>query len=637
MKVWGILGSAGVASRRWSLLLALALMTLATPTAALRAVSPLPMSSEPGLLSEPAFVVPATTPSSVVTLVNTFQLSPRIIDPSGIAYISALDRLLVSDSEIDEEPSLFTGDNLFELSRVGVLGNVGTSPDGPRLEPSGLGYNPANGHVFLTSDDDDRLFEIAPGADGIYGSADDATTSFSTASFGALDAEDVAFDSAEGTLFVADGTSRKLYRIFPGPNGTFDGPAPDGDDTVTSFDVSAWGIMNLEGLGYRSSSDTLLITDASPNDAIYEVTKDGFVLRYLSLNFLDNLPGVVTAADVAIAPASNGSGQLNMYVVDRVADNGDPADALPPPQDGRMFELSSPFPNLAPFVDAGIDRTVGLTLGATLDGMVAHDGLPAPGSISSAWSVVSGPGVVSFATPTAVDSKATFSQPGTYVLRLSATDSVLSTADTVQVVVLPDVPCVPGEPTQANFIDLSGLSTDALRAIDCLVRAKITLGTGPDTFSPYVGVSRWQMALFLIRTASAMGITLPDGASQGFADLGSLDSATQTAINQLAQLGITTGTGPGTFSPQTPVSRWQMAIFLTRLIALEGTALPSGEPVGFVDLGSLDSSAQTAINQLFRLGITKGTTATTYGPFGEVARWQMAIFLTRTLELAGAL
>ena len=424
VKAWGTLGSAGVASRRWSFLLAMVFMILATPTAALRAAAPETMSGRHlALLSEPAFVVPATTPSSVVTLVNTFQLSPRIIDPSGIEYISALDRLLVSDSEIDEEPSLFTGANLFELSRVGVLGNVGTSPDGPGLEPSGLGYNPANGHVFLTSDDDDRIFEIAPGGDGIYGSADDAMTSFSTATFGALDAEDVAFDTAEGTLFVADGSSRKLFRIFPGSNGTFDGPSPTGDDTVTSFDLSGWGIVNLEGVGYRSSSDTLLVTDASPNDAIYEVTKDGFVLRYLSLNFLDNLPGIVTVADVAIAPASNGSGQMNMYAVDRVADNGNPNDGLPPPQDGRMFELSSPFANLAPFVDAGIDRTVGLTLGATLDGMVAHDGQPTPGSISSAWSVVSGPGVVSFANATAADTKATFSQPGTYVLRLSATDS----------------------------------------------------------------------------------------------------------------------------------------------------------------------------------------------------------------------
>jgi hypothetical protein len=145
------------------------------------------------------------------------------------------------------------------------------------------------------------------------------------------------------------------------------------------------------------------------------------------------------------------------------------------------------------------------------------------------------------------------------------------------------------------------------------------------------------MALFLIRTASAVGIALPDGSSQGFADLGALDSATQTAINQLAQLGITTGTAPGTFSPQSPVSRWQMAVFLTRLIAKTGTALPSGDPVGFADVTALDAAAQTAINQLYRLGITKGTTATTYGPFQEVARWQMAIFLTRTLESTGAL
>ncbi|HSL27308.1 MAG TPA: S-layer homology domain-containing protein [Acidimicrobiia bacterium] len=616
----------------WGLALALlapVMMTGATPVAALAAEP----SAQESVSFE--FVVPAATPSEPVSLVNIFNLSglsPTIIDPSGVAYLSARDRLLVADSEIDEEPTLYTGANLFELTRTAGMVNVGRSPDIPGLEPTGLDYNPANGHVFLSSDDARRIFEMAPGGDGIYGSADDIITSFSTAPFGGFDAEDVAYDVAGGTLFIADGAARRVFRVFPGPNGRFDGIAPTGDDTVSSFDLSAWGITNLEGIGYRASSDTLLVTDASSNDAIYEITKDGFVLRYLSLNFLDYL-GAITAADVTIAPASNGSGQLNMYVVDRAVDNGDPADGFPPPLDGRMFELSAQFSNLAPFVDAGPDLTVAQTSGATLNGLVAHDGLPSPSAISSAWTMASGPGFVSFAAPNSADTTATFSQAGTYVLQLQATDSLLSTADTVQVVVLGDIPpCVAGEQSQANFIDLGGLSADALRAIDCMVRFGITAGTGPGTFSPFAPVPRWQMALFLIRTASAIGITLPDGSSQGFTDIGGFDAATQTAINQLVQLGITVGTGPGTYSPSALVSRWQMAIFLTRLVTAAGIPLPSGDPVGFADIASLDQTAQTAINQIYRLGISKGTSATTYSPLDQTLRWQMAIFLTRTLE-----
>ena len=53
------------------------------------------------------------------------------------------------------------------------------------------------------------------------------------------------------------------------------------------------------------------------------------------------------------------------------------------------------------------------------------------------WSKVSGPGTVTFGNANAVDTTATFSAAGTYVLRLSATDSALSAADEVTVTVSP--------------------------------------------------------------------------------------------------------------------------------------------------------------------------------------------------------
>lgn len=58
--------------------------------------------------------------------------------------------------------------------------------------------------------------------------------------------------------------------------------------------------------------------------------------------------------------------------------------------------------------------------GATLSGSVSDDGLPnPPGTVTAQWTKVSGSGTVSFADPTTPTTTATFSDPGTYVLRLT--------------------------------------------------------------------------------------------------------------------------------------------------------------------------------------------------------------------------
>ena len=65
---------------------------------------------------------------------------------------------------------------------------------------------------------------------------------------------------------------------------------------------------------------------------------------------------------------------------------------------------------------------------------------PPPGSLTSTWSRVSGPGTVTFANASAADTTATFSAPGTYVLRLTATDGALTAQDEVTVTVNPATP-----------------------------------------------------------------------------------------------------------------------------------------------------------------------------------------------------
>ena len=187
----------------------------------------------------------------------------------------------------------------------------------------------------------------------------------------------------------------------------------------------------------------------------------------------------------------------------------------------------------------------------------------------------------------------------------------------------------------AGFTDLGGLSVEAVRSVDCLAFYDITRGTGTSTFGPSVTVPRWQMALFLVRQLRVHGVTLPNGAFQGLSDIGTVSLDAVTAINQLIQLGVSKGTSSLTFSPFDGVPRWQMALFLTRMLDEAGVGLPSGLGQGFTDIGGLSGGAQQAINQLAQLGISEGTSSTTYSPFGAVTRAQMALFLARTLQVGG--
>jgi len=94
-------------------------------------------------------------------------------------------------------------------------------------------------------------------------------------------------------------------------------------------------------------------------------------------------------------------------------------------------------PNQAPTVDAGADQTITLPAGANLNGTVGDDGLPLGSSVSTLWSMVSGPGTVTFANPTVTVTAASFSVAGMYVLRLTATDSQLAGSDEVTIRVIP--------------------------------------------------------------------------------------------------------------------------------------------------------------------------------------------------------
>jgi hypothetical protein len=89
-----------------------------------------------------------------------------------------------------------------------------------------------------------------------------------------------------------------------------------------------------------------------------------------------------------------------------------------------------------PYVNAGLDQTVVLPAAANLDGTaVDSDALPNPLTVT--WTMTSGPGTVTFGDANAVDTTASFSVEGTYVLRLTANDGLNVPFDEVTITVLP--------------------------------------------------------------------------------------------------------------------------------------------------------------------------------------------------------
>ena len=100
------------------------------------------------------------------------------------------------------------------------------------------------------------------------------------------------------------------------------------------------------------------------------------------------------------------------------------------------IESGTPPPNTAPVVDAGAAQTIMLPADAILDGTVTDDGQPSPPAVTTTWTA-SGPGPVTFQSAGSIDTRATFTAAGAYMLRLTASDGALTARDSVQITVRP--------------------------------------------------------------------------------------------------------------------------------------------------------------------------------------------------------
>jgi probable HAF family extracellular repeat protein len=214
----------------------------------------------------------------------------------------------------------------------------------------------------------------------------------------------------------------------------------------------------------------------------------------------------------------------------------------------------TPFDPGAPTVDAGANQTILVNQAASLDGTVTdNNGPPAP---TVQWSVISGPGTVTFADDTAEDTTATFSTTGTYGLKLEATDGALTSADYVYVTVNPlsaDLTSTAdtyisnaSKESTKNFGGATGLVTDGNPDKSTLVRWDLSgipagsvvhsatlsvnvSGTSGDTYEIYEVLQNWaeSQATWTKATSTTNWSTAgAQGAAHGTTVLGTISAPT---------------------------------------------------------------------------------------------------------------
>src|SRR5215216_3512281 len=152
-------------------------------------------------LAQPLAAATIDFTSSIVKTTDLAAVSPPSPDPSGLTYLPNSNRLMMSDGEVEETVNgitHFQGANVWELTLSGnVIRTANISKVAPTVvpmtnEPTGVTWNPNNGHYFFTEDGGKRVYDLNPGADGLVGTSDDTWTFFGTSTFGNGDPEGIA-------------------------------------------------------------------------------------------------------------------------------------------------------------------------------------------------------------------------------------------------------------------------------------------------------------------------------------------------------------------------------------------------------------------------------------------------------------
>ncbi len=185
---------------------------------------------------------------------------------------------------------------------------------------------------------------------------------------------------------------------------------------------------------------------------------------------------------------------------------------------------------------------------------------------------------------------------------------------------------------EVEVVSFSDVPEDAWYAahVQRIAALGVTTGYPDGTYRPSRPVTRAHMAVFLVR---ALGLEPVENPAGRFGDVAA-EAWYAGHVERIAEHAITVGCNPdGTlYCPQDPVTRSQMALFLSR--AFDLPEADAAEP-SFDDVAE-DHYAFAAVESVRAAGITVGcsTEPPKYCGARHVTRAQMAAFLSRAITRA---
>ncbi len=182
-----------------------------------------------------------------------------------------------------------------------------------------------------------------------------------------------------------------------------------------------------------------------------------------------------------------------------------------------------------------------------------------------------------------------------------------------------------------SFADMS--SHWAREEVRFMGARQVVKGISDADFAPERTVTRAEVASMLVR---ALYLAVGDSSS-GFTDV-QVGAWYADNVSAAAASGLLVGRGEGLFAPESPLTRAELAVILSRVMA-ERT-LPHSGPVDvlavFADSDDIPDWAVAGMAEAVRLGLLKGRSATQLAPQETVTRAEAATLLARMLRMLEA-
>ena len=153
-------------------------------------------------------------------------------------------------------------------------------------------------------------------------------------------------------------------------------------------------------------------------------------------------------------------------------------------------------------------------------------------------------------------------------------------------------------------------------------------GISNTEFGPHMTMTRGMIAAVLYRSASA-----PDGRGyEGYFNDVAADAYYAEPVGWAVKSRIVLGAGDGTFAPDAPISRQDLAVILLRYATSRGAVLSAARPyVSFADESQFADYARSAIEMLYKAGVLNGDENNMFNPAGYATRAEVAVILHRFL------